>query len=155
NFILLGKIVEVVSGKPESQFVKEEIYDKLGMRDTGYNPQGERKARAETTEKRDGKWIKGEVHDPRSFALGGAAGHAGLFSTAEDLAIYGTMMLQKGRYGDVQIFSAATFDEMTRPREIAGQRRGLGWDNRSGYSRNRGDLMSDRAFGHGGFTGTS
>lgn len=155
NFILLGKIVETVAGKPESEFVKEEIYSKLGMRDTGYNPTAELKERAETTEKRDGKWIKGDVHDPRSYAMGGVAGHAGLFSTAEDLAIYGTMMLQKGHYHDVQILSEATFEEMIRPRDIAGQRRGLGWDNRSGYSRNRGDLMSDRAFGHGGFTGTS
>ena len=65
NFILLGKIVEAVAGKPENEFVKEEIYAKLGMRDTGYNPSDERKARAETTEQRGDKWIKGEVHDPR------------------------------------------------------------------------------------------
>ena len=88
--------------------------------------------------------------------MGGVAGHAGLFSTAEDLAIYGQMMLQKGRYGDVRILSAATFEEMTRPRDIDGHRdAALGWDKQSGYSRNRGELMSDRAFGHGGFTGTS
>src|SRR5262249_81921 len=96
NFILLGKIVEAVSGKPEDVFVKEEIYNKLGMHDTGYNPQGKLKERAETTEKRKetkGDWIKGEVHDPRAYAMNGVAGHAGLFSTAEDLAIYGQMML--------------------------------------------------------------
>lgn len=155
NFILLGKIVEKVSGKPENEFVKEEIYDRLGMHDTGYHPSDELKKRAETTEKRDDKWIKGEVHDPRAYALQGVAGHAGLFSTAEDLAIYAQMMLQKGRRGGVQILSEATFEEMIRPRDIDGQRRALGWDNRSGYSRNRGELMSDRAFGHGGFTGTS
>ena len=155
NFILLGKIVESVAGKPENEFVKEEIYDKLGMHDTGYNPSDELKARAETTEKRDGKWIKGEVHDPRAYAMDGVAGHAGLFSTAEDLAIYGQMMLGKGRRGDVRILSEATFEEMIRPRDIDGSRRALGWDNHTGYSRNRGELMSDRAFGHGGFTGTS
>ena len=68
------------------------------MHDTGYNPSDKLKARAETIEKRDGKgeWIKGEVHDPRAFAMNGVAGHAGLFSTAEDLAIYGQMMLGKG-----------------------------------------------------------
>src|SRR3954468_10078809 len=65
NFILLGKIVESATGKPENEFVKKEIYDKLGMRDTGYKPSDALKARAETTEKRNGKWIKGEVHDPR------------------------------------------------------------------------------------------
>jgi uncharacterized protein YbbC (DUF1343 family)/CubicO group peptidase (beta-lactamase class C family) len=155
NFILLGKIVESVAGKPEDEFVKEEIYSKLGMRDTGYKPSDELKARAETTEKRDGKWIKGEVHDPRAYAMGGVAGHAGLFSTAEDLAIYGQMTLQKGRRGGVRILSEATFEEMIRPRDIDGSRRALGWDNHTGYSRNRGELMSDRAFGHGGFTGTS
>jgi uncharacterized protein YbbC (DUF1343 family)/CubicO group peptidase (beta-lactamase class C family) len=157
NFILLGKIVESVSGKPEDEFVKEEIYGKLGMRDTGYNPSDELKARAETIEKRDGKgeWIKGKVHDPRAYAMNGVAGHAGLFSTAEDLAIYGQMMLGKGRRGDVRILSELTFEEMLRPRDIDGSKRMLGWDNYTGYSRNRGELMSDRAFGHGGFTGTS
>jgi uncharacterized protein YbbC (DUF1343 family)/CubicO group peptidase (beta-lactamase class C family) len=157
NFILLGKIVESVAGKPENEFVKEEIYEKLGMRDTGYNPSDKLKARAETIEKREatGKWIKGEVHDPRAYAMNGVAGHAGLFSTAEDLAIYGQMMLGGGRRGDARILSAATFEEMIRPRDINGSRRALGWDSNSGYSRNRGELMSDRAFGHGGFTGTS
>ena len=155
NFILLGKIVEKVSGKSQAEFVKEEIFDKLGMQDTGYNPSDKLKARAETTEKRDGKWIKGEVHDPRAYAMDGVAGHAGLFSTAEDLAVYGQMMLRKGNRGGVQILSEATFDEMIRPRDIDGSRRALSWDNRTGYSRNRGELMSDRAFGHGGFTGTA
>jgi uncharacterized protein YbbC (DUF1343 family)/CubicO group peptidase (beta-lactamase class C family) len=155
NFILLGKIVEKVSGKPEDEFVKEEIYSKLGMHDTGYNPSDELRKRAETTEKRGDKWIKGEVHDPRAYALKGVAGHAGLFSTAEDLAVYGQMYLGKGRRGDVRILGEATFEEMIRPRDIDGSRRALGWDNHTGYSRNRGELMSDRAFGHGGFTGTS
>jgi uncharacterized protein YbbC (DUF1343 family)/CubicO group peptidase (beta-lactamase class C family) len=155
NFILLGKIVEAVAGEPENEFVKREIYEKLGMKDTGYLPSEELKARAETTEKRDDKWLKGEVHDPRSAKMGGVAGHAGLFSTADDLAIYGQMMLQKGRYDGVRILSPASVEEMTRPREIGGHRRGLGWDKQSGYSRNRGELMSDKAFGHGGFTGTA
>ena len=155
NFILLGKIVEAVAGEPEDDFVKREVYDKLGMHDSGYLPSDELKKRAETTEKTNGKWLKGEVHDPRAAKMGGVAGHAGLFSTAEDLAIYATMMLQKGKYGGVRIMSPATFEEMTRAREIDGHRRGLGWDKQSGYSRNRGELMSDSAFGHGGFTGTA
>ncbi|HVT30069.1 MAG TPA: exo-beta-N-acetylmuramidase NamZ domain-containing protein [Lacipirellulaceae bacterium] len=155
NFILLGKIVEKVSGKPENEFVKQEIYSKLGMRDTGYLPAEKLQARAETTEKRDGKWLKGEVHDPRAAKMGGVAGHAGLFSTAHDLAIYGQMMLQDGCYGDVRILSPATVHEMTRARDIGGQLRALGWDKQSVYSRNRGELMRNCAFGHGGFTGTS
>jgi uncharacterized protein YbbC (DUF1343 family)/CubicO group peptidase (beta-lactamase class C family) len=155
NFILLGKIVEAVAGMPQNEFVKKEIYDKLGMKDTGYVPSDELKARAEATEKRDDEWIKGEVHDPRAYAMDGVAGHAGLFSTAQDMAIFGQMMLQKGRYADAQVLSEATFEEMIRPRDVAGSRRALGWDNRTGYSRNRGELMSDQAIGHGGFTGTA
>lgn len=155
NFILLGKIVEKVAGMPENEFVRREIYDKLGMKDTGYLPSDELKQRAETTEKRDGKWLKGEVHDPRAAKLGGVAGHAGLFSTAEDMAIYATAMLNRGRFGSARIMSPATFAEMTRPREVNGNRRGLGWDKQSVYSRNRGEFMSDAAFGHGGFTGTA
>ncbi|MCC7084499.1 MAG: DUF1343 domain-containing protein, partial [Pirellulales bacterium] len=155
NFILLGKIIEKVAGVPENEFVQREVYDKLGMKDTGYLPSEELKPRAETTEKRENKWLKGEVHDPRAAKLGGVAGHAGLFSTAEDLAIYATMMLNKGRYGHARILSPATFAEMTRPREVNGNRRGLGWDKQSLFSRNRGEFMSDSAFGHGGFTGTA
>ncbi|MEX0611302.1 MAG: exo-beta-N-acetylmuramidase NamZ domain-containing protein [Pirellulales bacterium] len=154
GFILLGKIVESVSGKPLNEFAKEEIYTKLGMKDSGYLPSQELKARAATTEKSEGKWLKGEVHDPRAAKMGGVAGHAGLFSTAEDLAIYAQMMLQNGRRGDVQILSPATVEEMIRPRDIDGQQRALGWDHKTGFSRNRGELMSERAFGHGGFTGT-
>jgi len=155
GFVLLGKIVESVMGKPVNEFAKEEIYEKLGMRDSGYLPSDKLKARAATTEKTDGEWLKGDVHDPRASKMGGVAGHAGLFSTAEDLAIYAQMMLQEGRRGDVRILSAATMNEMIRPRNISGQKRGLGWDSKTGYSRNRGELMSDRAFGHGGFTGTA
>jgi uncharacterized protein YbbC (DUF1343 family)/CubicO group peptidase (beta-lactamase class C family) len=154
GFILLGKVIESVTGKPVNEFAKAEVFAKLGMKDSGYLPSEELKARAASTEKTNGKWLKGEVHDPRAAKMGGVAGHAGLFSTAEDLAIYAQMMLQHGRYGDTRILSAATVAEMIRPRDINGQRRALGWDHQTGYSRNRGELMSDRAFGHGGFTGT-
>ena len=155
GFILLGKIVESVTGKPVNEFAKEEIFQKLGMKDTGYLPSDDLKARAATTEKRDGEWLIGDVHDPRAAKMGGVAGHAGLFSTAEDMAVYAQMMLQHGRSGDVQILSSATVAEMTRPRNIDGQRRALGWDSKTAYSRNRGEFMTARAFGHGGFTGTA
>ncbi len=155
GFILLGKIVESVTGKPVDGFAKEEVFAKLGMKDTGYLPADELQGRAATTEKSEGKWLKGKVHDPRAAKMGGVAGHAGLFSTAEDLAIYAKMMLERGRYGDVRILGAATVAEMIRPRDVDGQHRALGWDHRTGYSRNRGELMSEQAFGHGGFTGTA
>ena len=154
GFILLGKIIEEVTGKPVNEFAREEVFEKLEMKETGYLPPDELKSRAATTEKRDGEWLVGEVHDPRAAKMGRVAGHAGLFSTARDLARYAQMMLNNGRCGNTQILSEAAVAEMTRPRNIRGQRRALGWDNGTGYSRNRGELMSRRAFGHGGFTGT-
>jgi uncharacterized protein YbbC (DUF1343 family)/CubicO group peptidase (beta-lactamase class C family) len=155
GFILLGKIIESASGKSVNEFAAEEIFQKLGMHDTGYLPADELRSRAATTEKRDGEWLRGRVHDPRAAKMGGVAGHAGLFSTAEDMARYAQMMLQRGRSGDAQILSAATVAEMIRPRSVNGQRRALGWDCQSAYSRNRGEFMSKHAFGHGGFTGTA
>jgi uncharacterized protein YbbC (DUF1343 family)/CubicO group peptidase (beta-lactamase class C family) len=155
GFILLGKIIESVTGKPVNAFANEEVFSQLGMHETDYLPADRLKARAATTEKRDGQWLVGEVHDPRAAKMGGVAGHAGLFSTAQDMAIYAQMMLGQGQFGDVCVLSPAMVDEMTRPRNINGHRRGLGWDSKSAYSRNRGELMSTRAFGHGGFTGTA
>ena len=99
--------------------------------------------------------MQGEVHDPRAYLLGGIAGHAGLFSTAEDLAVYAQMMLGGGQYAGIRILNSRTVDVMTAPQAVSSGKRGLGWDKRTGYSSNRGELFTDRAFGHGGFTGTS
>ena len=99
--------------------------------------------------------MQGEVHDPRAFRLGGVAGHAGLFSTAEDLALFAQMMLEHGRADGKQILAWRTVDVMTADYPVSSGVRGLGWDKRTGYSSNRGDLMTQQAFGHGGFTGTS
>jgi uncharacterized protein YbbC (DUF1343 family)/CubicO group peptidase (beta-lactamase class C family) len=157
NFILLGKIVEKVAGKPLEQFAKEEVYAKLGMNESGYLPSEALRKRSASTEKMPDadRWFKGEVHDPRASKMGGVAGHAGLFSTAHDLAIYATMMLQDGEYDGVRVLAAETVDDMTTARQVGNNKRSLGWDKRSAYSRNRGRSMSDRAFGHGGFTGTA
>lgn len=169
NFILLGEIIQRVSGKSVHEFSQENIFRPLGMRETGYLPREELKQRAAPTEQRDGKWIQGDVHDPRAYLLGGIAGHAGLFSTAEDLAIYAQMMLGGGEYSGVRILAPQTVATMTRGYKLLGGARsttegvpqnppvflrGLGWDKRTGYSINRGELMTDSAFGHGGFTGT-
>ncbi|HEX6961728.1 MAG TPA: exo-beta-N-acetylmuramidase NamZ domain-containing protein [Lacipirellula sp.] len=157
GFLVLGEIVHRVSGKSVDQFAAENIFEPLGMQETGYNPAEPLRERAAPTEKIDGKWRRGKVHDPRAALLDGVAGHAGLFSTAADLAIYCDAMLRASRPGEESagIMSRATVAEMTEPREIGRNRRALGWDNRTGYSTNRGELMSDRAFGHGGFTGTA
>ncbi len=154
NFILLGEIVKVITGKTVHEFSRDEIFTPLKMPETGYLPSDALKARAAPTEKRDEKWIQGEVHDPRAYALEGIAGHAGLFSTATDLSRYARMMLGHGKLDGIQIMNPMTFDLMTRPYPVSSGIRGLGWDKRTGYSSNRGDLLTPSAFGHGGFTGT-
>jgi len=157
GFLALGEVVHRVSGKTVDEFAAENIFQPLGMKETGYKPKAALRKRAAPSEKRDGQWLRGEVHDPRAALLDGIAGHAGLFSTAGDLAIYCDALLRGARPGDEspRIMSRAALAEMLRPREIDGHRRALGWDRRSGYSTNRGELFSDRAFGHGGFTGTA
>ncbi len=155
GFLVLGQVVERVTGQSVAEFAAENVYRPLGMNETGYLPGETLRARAATTEQRDGEWLRGVVHDPRAALLEGIAGHAGLFSTANDLALYANMMLSRGKVGETQIFSPHTVAEMTRGRDVAGHRRGLGWDMRSKYSSNRGELLSQRAFGHGGFTGTA
>ena len=154
NFILLGEIVRRVSGQPLNEFAWENVYNRLGMCESGYLPHAGLRLRTAPTEQRNGQWIQGDVHDPRAFKMGGVAGHAGLFSTATDLAVYSQMMLNGGEFGGVRIFSPRTVELMTRGERVPGGLRGLGWDKRTGFSSNRGELLSDSAFGHGGFTGT-
>lgn len=154
NFILLGEIIRRVCEKNVHEFSHEHIFTPLGMKSTSYLPSESLRARAAPTEQRDGKWMQGEVHDPRAFKLGGVAGHAGLFSTAEDVAIYAQMMLGRGEYAGVRVLSPETVERMTCGDRVSSGVRGLGWDKRTGYSINRGELLSESAFGHGGFTGT-
>ena len=158
NFIVLAKIVEQRSGQDVHQFSQATLFQPLQMHATGFVPAKALRVRAAPTEKRNGQWMRGEVHDPRAYRLNGIAGHAGLFSTASDLAIYANMMLGNGTHklGDQQtrILSPATVAVMTDAYPVSSGRRGLGWDKRTGYSSNRGDLLSPSAFGHGGFTGT-
>jgi CubicO group peptidase (beta-lactamase class C family) len=155
GFIVLGELVRRVAGADLDRFTTAHVFQPLGLAETGYLPREELRERAAPTEKRDGRWIQGEVHDPRAFALGGVAGHAGLFSTAEELAVYAQMLLGNGQFGGVRILKPETVAEMTRPHEVPRGLRALGWDMRTGYSSNRGSSFSDRAFGHGGFTGTA
>ena len=155
GFLVLGEVVHRMTGQTVAEFAFENLYRPLGMHETGFLPNEELAQRAAPTETRDDHWMRGEVHDPRAALLGGIAGHAGLFSTASDLALYANMLLSKGEVGETRIFSPETLAEMIRPRDIAGQLRGLGWDKRSKYSSNRGEFFSSQAFGHGGFTGTA
>jgi uncharacterized protein YbbC (DUF1343 family) len=155
GFIVLGELVRRVSGQDLQHFSHEHLFAALGMTETGYLPPENLRRRAAPTERRDGHWMQGEVHDPRSYLLGGVAGHAGLFSTARDLAVYAQMLLNRGQYGGARVLAESTVRRMTEPWRVPGGYRSLGWDVRTGFSGNRGDSFSPRSFGHGGFTGTS
>lgn len=159
GFIVLGRLVEKVSGQTLDEFAKTNVFQPLEMSETSFNPSAELRKRAAPTEQRDGTWLKGEVHDPRAHLLRGVAGHAGLFSTADDLTRYGQQMLRLAMGNERLPFGQATFSMMTRPRNVERDSqvigtRTYGWDHRSPFSSNRGDQFSDSAFGHGGFTGT-
>jgi CubicO group peptidase (beta-lactamase class C family) len=157
NFFMLGELVRVVSGKTLNQFAKERIFDPLGLKDTGYLPDSSLVSRIAPTEKRNGKMLRGEVHDPTTFRMGGVAGHAGLFSTAEDMLTWAQMILQGGIYGETRILSPMSVLKMTTPQTPYGKGdwRGLGFDIETRFSTNRGDLFPVGSFGHTGFTGTS
>lgn len=165
NFILLGEIVRRLSGKPLDEYARQEIFQPLGMNDTMFRPTKELLPRIAPTERQsNGDVLRGVVHDPTSRFMGGVAGHAGLFSTADDLGRYCRMLLEKGAnpFADAshpaRIFRAETVDLFTSPQNPAGTLalRGLGWDVNSPYSANRGDLFPvGKSFGHTGFTGTS
>ncbi|MCS7238925.1 MAG: DUF1343 domain-containing protein [Thermoguttaceae bacterium] len=156
GFIVLGELIQRVSGKRLDQFAVDEIFRPLGMNDTRFCPEADLRPRIAPTEKVNGTFLRGTVHDPRAARLGGVAGHAGLFSTADDLWKFAHMLLCRGKAGDKEILAPHTFRLMTQPHGLPGGRgfRGLGWDVRSSYSSNRSPEYSAWAFGHGGFTGT-
>jgi len=174
NYIALGEVVHRVSGEMLNDFARRNIFVPLGMHDTGFNPAANLRSRIAPTEKRRGQlsylgdsgadagaageqWLRGEVHDPTSFRMNGVAGHAGLFSTADDLAIFCQMLLNGGEYNKARLLSPMTIAAMTQPHAVAesGAARGLGWDIATSFSTNRGDLFPLGSFGHTGFTGTS
>lgn len=157
GYEVLGEVVRRASGEPLDRFAQEHIFRPLGMKDTVFLPLSKvRVSRIAPTEKRENRWMRGEVHDPRAYALGGVAGHAGLFSTAADLAKFCRMILEGGTLGRARVLSPLSVEAMTKPRFSADSDiRGLGWDIATGYSRNRGDLFPHGSFGHTGFTGTS
>jgi len=156
GYIVLGELVRRVSGQRLDEFARENIFRPLGMTETTFTPTGALRERCAPTERREGRWMIGEVHDPRAYALGGVAGHAGLFSTARDLAIYCQMILNGGEFRGMRILSPMGVRRMIEVRGLPPDEwRGLGWDIHTGYSSNRGDLFPIGSFGHTGFTGTS
>jgi len=156
GFIVLGELVERLSGMPEDEFARKHIFEPLGMSRTGFRPASDVKVKCAPTAQRDGKWLVGEVHDPRSAAMGGVAGHAGLFGTADDLARYARMLLNGGELDGKRILSPLSVRLMTAPVPVPGGKRSRGWDLDTSYSAPRGDLFPrGDGFGHTGFTGTS
>jgi uncharacterized protein YbbC (DUF1343 family)/CubicO group peptidase (beta-lactamase class C family) len=156
GYLVLGELVERLAGMRLDEFAQKHIFAPLGMIDTGFKPAGKQKDRAAPTERREDRWMVGEVHDPRAYLLGGIAGHAGLFSTADDLAVYAQMLLGGGEYKGRRILSPLTVQIMTTPHPVPSGLRAYGWDVQTSYSANRGELFPPGAsFGHTGFTGTS
>ena len=154
NFILLGEIVQRVSGMKLDEFAAKNVFAPLGMDSTRFLPPEEWKPRIAPTEKdENGVMLRGVVHDPTSRRMGGVTGHAGLFTTAGDLAKYARMILADG----AGVLKPETVKLMTTPHTVATvfERRGLGWDIDSTFSRPRGKHFPLGSFGHTGFTGTS
>jgi uncharacterized protein YbbC (DUF1343 family)/CubicO group peptidase (beta-lactamase class C family) len=168
GFILLGEIVRRVSGMSLDEFAAKEIFEPMGMRETRFLPPANWIPRIAPTEEIDlpagtkagsgaGRVLRGVVHDPRARQMGGVAGHAGLFSTADDLALFCKMMLAGGvAPNGKRIFAEATVRLMTSAQQAPWipSVRGLGWDIDSAYSAPRGDLFPIGSYGMTGFTGT-
>ncbi len=167
NYFLLGDIVRRVSGLPLNRFASGRIFEPLGMKSTSFLPDVSVSARIAPTELctplgwpcegSGATMLRGVVHDPTARRMGGVAGHAGLFSTAADLATFSRMLLNGGEYRGARILAPLTVAKMTTPASAPGERnvRGLGWDIDSVFSSNRGELLPLGSFGHTGFTGTS
>jgi len=159
NFELLGDMVRRLSGETLAEYSRRHVFLPLGMNDTMYQPPTSLIPRIAPTEKdpKTGQILRGIVHDPTARNMGGIAGHAGLFSTGDDLARYCQMMLNMGKLGQSRLFSPRTVEKFTEPQTPSDQPilRGLGWDIDSPYSGNRGELFPIGSYGHTGFTGTS
>ena len=154
NAMLLGWIVESVSGMPLDEFADREVFEPLGMTQTEFTPSRDRRPRIAPVGLWRGHVIAGELHDQNAVRLGGVSGHAGLYSTGSDLARYAQMYLNHGRDSSgVQLIRPETIDVFTR-RGVGN--RALGWEMRDTMDvANSGALLSSRSFGHGGYTGTS
>ena len=152
NLVLLQAVIERVTGRPLDVFVRDRIFRPLGMRDARFRPDTTDHALRRRIAPTDVAW--GVVHDPNARAMGGVSGHAGLFATARDLAVFAQAMLNGGRYGTARIASPATVARWTAAQR-ADASRALGWDTSLSPATGAGTLFSRRSYGHTGFTGTS
>ncbi len=157
GFILLGAIIEELTGQTLDTFARERIFAPLGMADSMFKPPKSLHGRIAPTEKDAAyrkRLVHGEVHDENAWAMGGGAGHAGLFSTARDVAAFAQMMLNGGVYAHRRLARRATVEEFTNRQAIGNSARALGWDVPVAPS-SSGRYFSERTYGHTGFTGTS
>ncbi|HEX2695340.1 MAG TPA: serine hydrolase domain-containing protein [Acidobacteriota bacterium] len=156
NYITLALIVKSVTGKNIAEFAGENIFRPLGMKRTFFVPPAAYLDLCVPTQVYDGEPLRGVVHDPLARLQGGISGNAGLFSTADDLAVFAQMMLDGGAFGKVRVLSPLAVERMTEIFPKAGDTgRGLGWDLDSDYASVRGDLFGPDSYGHSGYTGTS
>jgi len=154
NFIVLGALVERLSGESLDQYAARRIFGPLGMKETRFLPPPSWETRiAPTEEDEKHHLLRGIVHDPTGRRMGGVAGHAGVFSTVDDLALFAQALLDGGR----GVLTSATIAKMTAPQQPVNETavRGFGWDIDSPFSTNRGELLPVGGYGHTGFTGTS
>ena len=155
NFIVLGELVRRVSGESLDHYAARHIFQPLGMRDTGFNPPPALRPRIAPTDRATGGLRRGVVQDPTAWRMGGVAGHAGLFSTADDLARFARMLLGGGALDGARILRPETVAALTTPVPLpGGARRALGWDSNSHYARDIAPAFGPRAYGHTGYTGT-
>ena len=154
NFVVLGALVERLSGESLEEYAAKHVFGPLGMKETRFLPPRSWESRiAPTEDDENHRLLRGVVHDPTARRMGGVAGHAGVFSTADDLAIFAQALLDGGR----GVLTPATIAKMTSPQQpVNGTAvRGFGWDIDSPFSTNRGELLPVGGYGHTGFTGTS
>ncbi|NOR26657.1 MAG: DUF1343 domain-containing protein [Desulforhopalus sp.] len=157
NFFILSEVVRRVTGQGFDEFVQQQVYRPLKMKDTGFLPDPSTYRRIAPTDLQNGVMLRGTVHDPTARYMGGVAGHAGLFSTIDDLARYCRMLVNGGELDGIRVFNSDTVRLMSSVQSPSAveERRGLGWEIDSGYSRPRGKYFPVGSYGHTGFTGTS
>ncbi|MEX0686462.1 MAG: serine hydrolase domain-containing protein [Balneolales bacterium] len=157
SYITLQMIIESITGESLHSFTQKNIFEPLGMINTTFMPGVDKLASIAPTIKSEDGLISGAVHDPLANTLmGGISGNAGLFSTADDLAIFATMMMNEGVFNNTRILSPASVKKMTQEPVLGAYHgRGLGWDLNSNFSSNQGNLFGRNTYGHTGYTGTS
>ena len=158
GFVVLGRVVEKISGKPLDVFVQENFFIPLEMKSSKFRPpKAEWPLIAPTERIKNGGMMRGKVHDPLAAALGGVAGDAGLFSSAKDLSKFCQMLLNQGSLEGVSVLRPTTVQLMVSPQSPAAKEniRGFGWDINSTYSSAKGTHFSSESYGHTGYTGTS